>query len=137
MPLRGSQPAGFGSPPGGLNANVRAARLRLPAWPLRCQGPAPALLLTQLPSQMAPWAPWILLGPHPHPFRLSTEEGVSQDCPLDSPADLLLHIKHGPHSPTLQVPRHTTDHSPVSTASLKPSTDSLWPEAQSQRPGKS
>lgn len=63
MPLRGSQPAGFGSPPGGLNANVRAARLRLPTWPLRCQGPAPALLLTSLPSQMAPRAPWILLGP--------------------------------------------------------------------------
>ena len=46
MPLRGSQSAGFGSPAGGPNANVRAAHLRLPAWPLRCQGPAPARLLT-------------------------------------------------------------------------------------------
>lgn len=45
MPLKGSRSAGFGSPAGGLNANVRAACLRLPTWPLCYQGPAPARLL--------------------------------------------------------------------------------------------
>lgn len=55
-------------------------------------------------SSLAPRAPQLLRAPSPHPFRLSRKEGASRNRSLDSSVDLSLRVKHGPCSPTLQVP---------------------------------
>lgn len=74
--LKGLMVSRLCSPAGGLNANVRAARLRLPTWPLCCQGPAPARLLLSSPGPPAP------VCPQSSPLQALTEgRGVSEPSP--------------------------------------------------------
>lgn len=88
------------------------------------------------PSKMAPRAPGSCGARSPHPFKLSRKEGASQNCPLDSSADRILHEARPPlthSSGPLGTPGATAwSGRPPQNPPLTPR-----PEDQSHHPGNS